>query len=574
MRTSTLLLTVSALATSTVAAAQTAVGPEVRLDSGRAASACNETTMSAAASNPLEIVAGWNDYREGSPRTGVGLSLDGGETWTDFLLRPPAGFQAFTEGDPMTCADPRTGAIWAGGISFAGNGGIFCARKDQGASVFNPVVMANVGGGLDKGWMAAGPGHVNPSDTTRVYMAYNFGLQWSADMGDTWSAVVGLDSGLGFLPRVGPNGEVYVTYWDFSTGIMFMRSFDGGQTFGAPILAATRMDVWGIDGSRVPGEYRVASLNGLAVDPNDGALYLVYPDTTSVVSNGSNVDVYFTKSVDQGANWTVPVVINEDANPIPGDQFFPWLEADEDGRLHLLFYDTRNVVQDDDDPQGLIDAYYSYSDDGGANWTEVRLTAAPFTSADDGFGGLFIGDYLGMSTGGGRTLPNYMSTQNGDADTFTRVVKKGPAQGYCFGLRCPCLNDDPDAGCGNFGLDGDFSTGAILTASGTNSAGADDLVLTVSGIKANAPAIVYTSMNRMSFLFGDGLRCVQGPVKRFPVQKADAGGQVVFGPGGFVGPAGIQAGDTFHFQGWYRDNGGPCGGNFNLTNALSVDWVN
>jgi hypothetical protein len=95
----------------------------------------------------------------------------------------------------------------------------------------------------------------------------------------------------------------------------------------------------------------------------------------------------------------------------------------------------------------------------------------------------------------------------------------------------------------------------------------------VSGVKAFAPAIVFTSKSRNNVPFGDGVRCVQSPVRRFPVQTP-VGGQVVFGPGGFVGPAGIQAGDTFHFQSWYRDNGGPCGANFNLTNALSVDWVN
>ncbi len=574
MRTHAYLFGAAAVALSGLASAQTAVGPQVRIDLGGGTMAGNETTMAAASSNPLEIVAGWNDYREGTARTGVGLSLDGGETWTDFLLRPPAAFQASTEGDPMTCSDPRTGAIWAGGISFASGGGIFCARKDAGAPTFGPVVMANTGGGLDKGWMAAGPGPVNPAGTTRVYMAYNLGLQWSADMGDTWSGVVPLDSGLGFLPRVAPNGEVYVTYWDYGTGVMLMRSFDGGQSFGAPIQAATRMDVWGIDGSRVPGNYRVASLNSMAVDPNDGTLYIVYPDTTNVLSNGSNLDVYFTKSVDQGLNWSTPTVVNEDASPLPGDQFFPWIEVDQDGRLHLLFYDTRNVVQDDDDPQGLIDAYYSYSDDGGVSWTEIRLSATPFTSADDGFGGAFIGDYLGLSTSGGRTLPNYMTTQNGDADVFTNVIKKGPAQSYCFGLGCPCGNDDPQAGCGNLGVDGDFSTGATLAATGTASVGADDLVLTVSGAKPFAPAIVYTSMSRKRTVFGDGLRCVQAPVKRYPVQMPVAGGQIVFGPGAIVGPAGVQPGDTFHFQGWYRDNGGPCGANFNLTNALSVDWTN
>ena len=31
---------------------------------------------------------------------------------------------------------------------------------------------------------------------------------------------------------------------------------------------------------------------------------------------------------------------------------------------------------------------------------------------------------------------------------------------HCFGNACPCGNDDPTAGCGNSGFDGDASTGA------------------------------------------------------------------------------------------------------------------
>ena len=70
----------------------------------------------------------------------------------------------------------------------------------------------------------------------------------------------------------------------------------------------------------------------------------------------------------------------------------------------------------------FIDAYYSYSDDGGDNWQEHRLTADPFNSGDDGFGGTFIGDYLSLAIGSRRAYPCYMSTQNGDADIFIHVI--------------------------------------------------------------------------------------------------------------------------------------------------------
>lgn len=35
---------------------------------------------------------------------------------------------------------------------------------------------------------------------------------------------------------------------------------------------------------------------------------------------------------------------------------------------------------------------------------------------------------------------------------------------------------------------------------------------------------------------------------------------------------GAQPGDTNYFQFWFRDNGGPCGGVANLSNAVRVRW--
>jgi hypothetical protein len=411
-------------ATALFATAATAVppevGPQIRVDTGGMAQA-NETSISGGDSNPLELVGGWNDYRS-NIKSGFALTMDGGKTWTDFLLRPPAPYQSSVEGDPMTCFDPRTGALWAGAISFSGNGGIYVARKDAGSSTFEPSVMARVSGGADKGWMAAGPLPGDP-DSTRVYIAYNEGLLWSDDLGDTWSGPRPLQTGLGFLPRIGPNGELYIAYWDWLSGdgVMLLRSFDGGQTFDPPIRMATRLDVWGIDGTRFPGTFRVPPLTYLAVDPIDGTLYCVYFDTTNIVFGSRNVDLYFCRSTDQGSTWTTPTIINDDSDP-PGDSFFPWLEVDTNGRIHMVFYDTRNQPQNDSDPQAFIEAFYSYSDDMGDSWTEMLLTEEPFNSENTGSGGGFIGDYSGLALAGGKVYPLYLSNQEGSSDAFVNVI--------------------------------------------------------------------------------------------------------------------------------------------------------
>ena len=308
----------------------------------------------------------------------------------------------------MTACDPRTGTLWVGALAWGSPCSIFVARKDPGASEFNPAVTARVSAWVDKCWMAAGPRPGEP-DSTRLYVTYDEGIIWSDDMGETWTDPNPLGTGLGFLPRMGPGGAVYVAYWDLGYGVMLKRSFDGGETFTTHQIA-TRMDTWATgDGSRFPGTFRVPPLAYLDVDANTGYLYAAYFDTTDIVGGQANVDLYFTKSTDQGASWAAPVIANGDADP-PGDQFFCWLEVDEDSRLHMVYFDSRHTEQTDGAAHGMLDAYYAYSVNDGGSWMEFRLTPQSWDSMDDAVsgGGQFVGDYLGMGAAGRRAYPVYI----------------------------------------------------------------------------------------------------------------------------------------------------------------------
>lgn len=559
-----------ALALTIGAADAQTIGPKVRIDGGSAVDPANETSMVSSEANPLEIIASWNDYRLGSAKLGVGVSQDGGLTWTDQLLRPEPVFQSVTEGDPMTAADPRTGTMWVGAISFDDNGGIFVARKDPGSATFNPVVMAVLSGTADKGWMAAGPDPADP-DLTRLYIAYNEGLLISTDMGDTWSGPTFLESGLGFLPRVGPNGELYIAYWDFGLGQRLLRSLDGGVTFDPSIVAATRLDVWGADASRVPGDARVVPIQSLAVDPNDGdTLYYVYHDSEALLPNGFDVDVWLTKSTDGGTTWSTPAVVNTDAPLVPQDEFFPWIEVDRTGRVHLLFYSGAAFSQDDTDSQGRFHAIYSFSDDGGTTWSESQLATSPLDTVTAFPNGLFIGDYLGMSTAGGRTFPLYLDTDTGDSDIFTQEIVHDTGTTYCAGISCPCGNDGAGfngEGCAN-------TTGGGVRLSASGSTASNNVVFHGDGFPAasSPAAVVIRSANLQNAgqgtAFGDGLLCVQAPVVRMGTAFAAAGSVSI--------PIGHGAGTgTFHYQMWYRSTPAafcdPLAA-FNLSNGMSLVW--
>ena len=157
---------------------------------------------------------------------------------------------------------------------------------------------------------------------------------------------------------------------------------------------------------------------------------------------------------------------------------------------------------------------------------------------------------------------------------------------YCFGdgtttTPCPCGNvGAAGRGCENSAASG----GARLVANG--SPAADALVLTSSGELATALSIfLQGNLNNTSgAVFGDGVRCVAGSLKRIGVNNAAAG--VAHYP--HVGDPSISTrsavlgdplapGSTRFYQTYYRDADlsfcpGPAGSTFNISNAVEIAW--
>jgi len=404
------------------------IGPQVRIDVD-GAGAANEASMTANPKNALIAVAGFNDWRntifDEAIRTYFSITLDGGQTWDDFIVRPPQKYWAEREGDPMTAVDPETGTMWVAGISFDPfNGTIYIARKDPGSDTFGKSVTARLSAFPDKGWMVAGPRPGLPG-STRLYIAYNEGVIWSDDMGDTFTDPIPLALGLGFHPRVDSNGVLYVAYWDLDDGMMLKRSLDGGETYTTHTIA-TRMDVWAPqDGARFPGTFRAPSFVYIAVDPVDGSLYAVYFDTSDYDAVGNaNVDLYLTRSSDQGDTWSVPVIVgNQTATA--GDQILPWIEVDQKQRVHMVYLDTGLTQQHDGVEAGMVDFFYALSTDQTANWSFHRLTPASWNSNDDGLDReqQFIGDYIGLGVAGDRAYPVYLDASTGDPDIVSHAIR-------------------------------------------------------------------------------------------------------------------------------------------------------
>jgi len=148
-----------------------------------------------------------------------------------------------------------------------------------------------------------------------------------------------------------------------------------------------------------------------------------------------------------------------------------------------------------------------------------------------------------------------------------------PAFTYCYGIQCPCGNDDDLAGCEN-----SMGRGARLTAAGTTSASADDLALFVTGAPPQSTAIAFVAEGPASGFLGDGRLCIGGPsgLQRFMPQQTSVHGAMVIGglrqraEARFRPAFQIVSRASLHFQVWYRDVGGACGSGSNVTNSASI----
>jgi Neuraminidase (sialidase) len=129
-----------------------------------------------------------------------------------------------------------------------------------------------------------------------------------------------------------PNGDVYVTYQSVVVGgnqMFFTKSTDGGTTWITPVACTPVFTEVNFTSS-----YRKDSFPSLAVGPMNGEIYNVYPDQP-----GANSEIKFVRSTDGGTTWSAPVVLNDVST---GQRLMPSVSADDQGGVHVCWFDTRN----------------------------------------------------------------------------------------------------------------------------------------------------------------------------------------------------------------------------------------
>lgn len=358
----------------------------------------NETSIKYNPVDPLKVIAGSN----GSGGQNQNYSLDGGATWLSGGVLPSTCCDAAMEWSADgTIAYSATLASGAGSgfrasvFRSTNNGQTWSGRVDVSSA------------SSDKEYI-----HVDKSSTSPfldyVYLTWHQGnvmfFARSLDKSLTWSTPISFGTaarGIGSDITTDKAGNIYYI-WPSSNSatanIYMVKSTDGGATFAAPVVVQPLFDVFDFP---IPAMETRRAFIYIAADtdrstgPNAGRIYAAYtalhPSSGgATATNHAWIQVAYSDN--GGATWALTTAPHSVADIATVDRFHPWLEVDEQGAVHLGFYDTRNSVS-----RTGIDFYYNYSIDGGTTWLdETRVSAVTSPNIANG---QEWGDYNGLSVG-------------------------------------------------------------------------------------------------------------------------------------------------------------------------------
>lgn len=226
----------------------------------------------------------------------------------------------------------------------------------------------------------------------------------------------------------GPNGgKVIVTYQNPTGGqgpATIYANVDGDGLgaggFGARITV-TSTNVGGFDFIPAQNGRSVDAEAGLVWDatggPFNNRIYLVYTDET--VNENNDTDIEMRTSTDDGATWSAPVRVNDDATT--RSQFLPYVALDPTtGTVAVGFHDCRNdngvpgpggtnMIPNDD-----AEYYGTFTTDGGATWAPNQRLSGGFSNAAASGNGIDYGDYVGLSALAGKLYTVWADNANCD----------------------------------------------------------------------------------------------------------------------------------------------------------------
>ncbi len=140
-------------------------------------------------------------------------------------------------------------------------------------------------------------------------------------------------------------------------------------------------------------------------------VYVVWQDARF---NGfQREQIAFSRSTDGGLTWSKPVRISQRNGT---QAFTPAIRVDGSGNIGVTYYDFRNNAPGSAALE--TDVWFTRSTDGGATWSEERVTPTSFDMRTAPVArGYFVGDYEGLAALGRNFYP-FSSESRGSTDIF------------------------------------------------------------------------------------------------------------------------------------------------------------
>ncbi len=431
-----------------------AVGANVLVNPPGPITANNSPTLVRHPDRPEHLVVAHRIDRPGFSAL-VEWSADGGATWQPTTLPLPPGTP------PCAASPQQVPCPFAPDVAFAPDGTLhvlyvelqgqgntparlwLASSADGGRTIdapvqvageltFQPRLAVDPEGTVHIVWLQAAEVALNRLVGPAVIVAsrsIDGGASFSAPVpvSDPARERVGAPS-----PVISSDGDLVVLYEDFKDDRRDFEGLEGPPAEGPFALVVTRSDDGGqsfipgieLESGIVPIKRFLVFLPehpSIAAGP-DGVLYAAWHTAAS-----GDDDVFLRRSDDGGATWGTAVRVNDNPDGDGTHQYLPRVSVAPGGRVDVLFYDRRH------DPAAnvMTDAYLATSDDGGASFTNLRISSTAFDSSvgpvfDETFGADF-GTRVGLdSTEEGATAAwtdtRLGSLADGRQDVFAATV--------------------------------------------------------------------------------------------------------------------------------------------------------
>ncbi len=399
--------------------------------------AANEPSLAIDPTNPNLIAIGWRQFdtiNNNFRQAGRAYSTDAGRTWTNPGVINPGVFRS----DPVLDAD-SAGTMYY--FSLEGDFTCDMYKSTDGGATWGAPFFAFGG---DKQWMAID--RTGSSYDGNIYAAWSIAggpytgqpFTRSFDGGMLFDGPFALSPVPVFGTQVvDPNSDLLIGGVDwptfFNPDFIVAKSSNAKLTGVTPTFSITNVDMGGaLVGASGPNPVGLLGQVWIACDHSGGLTHGNLYMLCSVDPGGSDpMDVHFSRSTNGGATWSPPVRINDDPIGTNAYQWFGTMSVAPNGRIDVVWNDTRNDVTPSNPT--FSEVRYSYSTDAGLTWTPSVAVTPQFNHGLGYPSQDKLGDYYDMISDEVGASLAYAATFNGEQDVYFMRIGDFDCNGNAVG---------------------------------------------------------------------------------------------------------------------------------------------